>query len=170
MPSTSAAVSPHSRSTATQASAASDAWERSVLCGVKPVVAAPANATWSFIGLRDEITIDVAPVRRNAGTGTPAPVDPVELDPLADHDRVVRRVDDRRREPQADLLVELDRRPPGTASSSRPLRPEDPGGGRVSEVDRARTGDLGGHDVASTSTVGRSAEVDGGTCRSPRSG
>ena len=72
MPSTSAAVSPQSRSTAMHASAASDAWLRPELWATKPVVAAPAKATWSFIGLPAADHDAVAPMRRNTGRGVPA--------------------------------------------------------------------------------------------------
>jgi hypothetical protein len=56
-PSTSAALRPHSRNTFVHASAAYDAWLRGVLCALNPVVAAPANATRSFIGFREPIIV-----------------------------------------------------------------------------------------------------------------
>ena len=86
MPSTSAAVSPQARSTAVHASAANDAWLRPELRATNPVVAAPAKATRSFIGLRLLITTALPSVRRNTGSGVPDRLDPVEDDPVADGD------------------------------------------------------------------------------------
>ena len=72
MPSTSAAVSPVSRSTWTHASSASDAALTSPPSREKPVVAAFAMATRSLAGLRPEITRRLRSRAGTTGTGTPS--------------------------------------------------------------------------------------------------
>src|SRR5688500_7146299 len=95
----------------TQASSASDAWVTSPALRVKPVVAADANATLSLTGLRVAMVMvcSSALVRQaEHRVGAPVPLGPVQPHPLAHGDVVGRRVDHRRGEAQALLLVELD--------------------------------------------------------------
>src|SRR5262245_26138171 len=78
---------------------------------LNPVVAADANATWSFAGLRPAIvTRACSSVGRQLENGewTAVALDPGKPDALTDLEFVVGSTDHRAREPQTFLFVELD--------------------------------------------------------------
>src|SRR4051794_28598417 len=108
IPSTSSGPRPASRSAAMHACNASAAALISPPSRRKPVVPTPANAIASLMGLR--LVTMVASVAHEPEDRERRAVafDPVELHRRADHDGLVGRADDRARQAQTRLLLQLD--------------------------------------------------------------